>query len=186
MRKVKSKKSNYLLLVCGAVLTLILVVLITDTKGEKNGYSEQCVYRNEIPSLLQFTYYSKDEWAEKLPQQGTLTYEDVRGILELLHLKEYIPLDDSKKNIDRAAWFAIYDEILSYLDTDTSVLKKDILVLKKEKKQLTTQDGIYAITSNPKWYQKLHSYSIYLLEDKVIGVAAKDKEDVALDRKSVV
>ena len=106
----------------------------------------------------QFTYYSKDEWAEKLPQQGTLTYDDVSGILELLHLKEYIPLDDSKKNIDRAAWFAIYDEILSYLDTDTSVLKKAILVLKKEKKQLTTQDGTYAITSNPKWYQKLHSY----------------------------
>lgn len=180
MRKVKSKKSNYLLLFCGALLVLILVVLITDTKGEKNGYSEQCVYRNEIPSLLQFTYYSKDEWAEKLPQQGTLTYDDVSGILELLHLKEYIPLDDSKKNIDRAAWFAIYDEILSYLDTDTSVLKKDILVLKKEKKQLTTQDGTYAITSNPKWYQKLHSYGVYLLEDKVIGVAAKDKEDVAL------
>ena len=89
-------------------------------------------------------------------------------------------MDDSKKNIDRAAWFAIYDEILSYLDTDTSVLKKDILVLKKEKKQLTTQDGTYAITSNPKWYQKLHSYGVYLLEDKVIGVAAKDKEDVAL------
>ena len=180
MRKVKSKKSNYLLLFCGALLVLILVVLITDTKGEKNGYSEQCVYRNEIPSLLQFTYYSKDEWAEKLPQQGTLTYDDVSGILELLHLKEYIPLDDSKKNIDRAAWFAIYDEILSYLDTDTSVLKKDILVLKKEKKQLTTQDGTYTITSNPKWYQKLHSYGVYLLEDKVIGVAAKDKEDVAL------
>lgn len=87
---------------------------------------------------------------------------------------------NSKKNIDRAAWFAIYDEILSYLDTDTSVLKKDILVLKKEKKQLTTQDGTYTITSNPKWYQKLHSYGVYLLEDKVIGVAAKDKEDVAL------
>ena len=49
MRKVKSKKSNYLLLFCGALLVLILVVLITDTKGEKNGYSEQCVYRNEIP-----------------------------------------------------------------------------------------------------------------------------------------
>ncbi len=99
MRKVKSKKSNYLLLFCGALLVLILVVLITDTKGEKNGYSEQCVYRNEIPSLLQFTYYSKDEWAEKLPQQGTLTYDDVSGILELLHLKEYIPLDDSKKTL---------------------------------------------------------------------------------------
>ena len=180
MRKVKSKKGNYLLLVCGVVLALLLVILITDTKGEKNGYSEQCVYRNEIPSLLQFTYYSRDEWAEKLPQQGTLTYDDVSGILELLHLKEYIPLETSKKNIDRAAWFAIYDEILSYLDTDTSVLKKDILVLKKEKKQLTTQDGTYAITSNPKWYQKLHSYGVYLLEDKVIGVAAKDKEDVAL------
>lgn len=52
--------------------------------------------------------------------------------------------------------------------------------MKKEKKQLTTQDGTYAITSNPKWYQKLHSYGVYLLEDKVIGVAAKDKEDVAL------
>ena len=43
MRKVKSKKSNYLLLFCGALLVLILVVLITDTKGEKNGYSEQCL-----------------------------------------------------------------------------------------------------------------------------------------------
>lgn len=35
MRKVKSKKSNYLLLFCGALLVLILVVLITDTKGRK-------------------------------------------------------------------------------------------------------------------------------------------------------
>ena len=89
-----------------------------------------------FPPCSQFTYYSKDEWAEKLPQQGTLTYDDVSGILELLHLKEYIPLDDSKKKHCRAAWFAIYDEILSYLDTDTSVLKKDILVLKKEKSSL--------------------------------------------------
>ena len=180
MRKVKNKKSNYLLLVCGVILVLLMVFLITDTKGEKKGYSEGVVYRNEIPALLQFTYYSKEEWAEKLPQQGTLTYEDVSEILELLHLKEYIPLDASKKNIDRAAWFAIYDEILSYLDTDASVLKKDILVLEKEKKQLTTQDGTYTITANPKWYQKLHSYGIYLMEDKIIGVAVKDKEDVAL------
>lgn len=176
---VQTKKRHYYGLLLCALIAGVFILIFTIEKKEKPKYDDAYVWRDEIAPLMQFTYYTKNEWEEKTGADGKLTNADVVSLLELLHLKEYIEAEDNSKAISRKEWFRIYDEILDLLDEKKAVEKKTVLILGKEE-TVSTSEGIYHIHAHKSWLEDLHSYEVYCLGDEIIGIAGKDTGEVQI------
>lgn len=168
-------------LVLGAVLALVL----TRTKSAGITYSDDYVWRQEVPSMLQFAYYDISEWEKKLPDSGKLKNSDVAELLRLLHLEEYILVPEDNGTISREEWFAVYDEIVSILDDEETVRRRDVLLLSWEDGAVTTSEGVLSVSEflagqKEKYLEPMHTYELYIQEDRLLGIAGRDNKEVVI------
>lgn len=83
---------------------------------------QEPVMAEELPALLQFTYYDKEQWEGQLAGicQGKLSYRELRLLLEKLGVAEYV--DYQKRagylNVPRKDFFEVYRQIVDLLDVD--------------------------------------------------------------------
>lgn len=183
-RSIGSRRNFYVLagiLILGAALALVL----TRTGDSRIMYSDDCVWRQEVPSMMQFTYYDIAEWEEKLPDSGKLKNSDVAELLQQLHLEEYISAPDDRGNISRAEWFAIYEQIVSILDDRETVRRSYVLLLSWEEGAVVTNEGSLSVSEffagqKEKYLEPMHTYELYIQEDRLLGIVSRDSEEVMI------
>ena len=188
----KNRKRNLLwkLLLTAIGLVGIVILLTYTVQNQQNAskFSAKYVSADEIPGFLQFTYYSSEEWKEKLGSDfsGRLTYQNVSDLLNLLHIKKYVTYDEKKpgKEVTRKAWNDIYAQILDLLDTTGKVELEPVIVLK----QTDNQDGSLLTSQKSEQFhysagielESYQAYQMYVMGDEVLGVTEESKEETVV------
>ena len=78
-----------------------------EKKTEKGSFSEDYVLKEEIPEMLSFTYYTKEEWSQRLLHKlhDKITKEDIETILQELNVMDYISYSiTGNKRVTREEW----------------------------------------------------------------------------------
>lgn len=181
----KRNNRNFYILAGVVVLCAVTVLVLTEIRARRSVYSEDYVWRQEVPSMMQFAYYDLEEWEDKLPDTGKLKNSDVSELLRLLHLEDYISVPDDRGNISRQEWIDIYDEIVSILDEQETVQRSQVLILSWEKDGVLTSRGRLQVDGalakqGEQYLEPMHTYELYTREQQLLGVAAKDRQEMVL------
>ena len=141
--------------------------------GKEYKYTDEYVQIKELPPLLDFYYYSREEWEEKIAEQefgDTVTPAVVSWILEQTGSAQYISYDAADNSIDRAGWNEIYGKLLDLLDTEGAVRMADEVILKKDGNTLVCASGTYKFNLEKLETEPMAAVSFYIKEDRIIGV----------------
>ncbi len=181
-RKQRNIKKLFIFLAAITVLSAVTLCL-TDKRGSADEFSMSYVNAEEIPQFLQFAYYDKEEWQERLGAEftGRLTYQKLEKLLELLDIEEYVTYEAEKPNkqVKRDIWNEVYEQIAELLDFGGRVEKQKLLVLRGQEDLLYTQAGTFSYAGEGlKVYQ---SYEAYIMEDKLLGIAAKLEGELSVE-----
>lgn len=178
------RRQYYGIVLCVLTAGILILIFTIGKKDNQNVYNESYVWNDELAPLMQFTYYTKEEWEDKIDTKGKLTNEDIKELLILLHLEEYIETEDNSRLISRKDWFVIYDEILDLLDEKGTVEKKTVLIMGEnaidnqddtQSNTIVTSEGIYHTNIHRKWFADWYSYEVYCIGDELVGIAGRDK-----------
>lgn len=181
----KRNNRNFYIMAGILLLCAVAVLVLTESRAGRSAYSEDYVWRREVPSMMQFAYYDLQEWEDKLPDTGKLKNSDVLELLRLLHLEDYISVPEDGGNISREEWIAIYDEIVSILDEQETVQRTQTLVFSWEKEEVLTSQGRLQVSSSlaeqgEQYLEPMHTYELYISEQRLLGVASKDTQETVL------
>lgn len=164
----------------GMAVVLCLVLYGGPKEKETYTYSEAYVQVKELPALLDFYYFTKQEWEEKLKEaemDGILTPEGVAWILEQTGSASYITYDaKEKEGVSRAEWNAVYEELLHLLDEDGSVKGVDEVILKKESDTLVCSGGEYDCGLDGISMEPMTAMGFYIKENRIIGIRSLQAE----------
>lgn len=183
-----------------AVLLVVLAVLFVQAVMEEKvilEYSNEYVAMAELPSQLCFTYYDEEEWKEKLKEinsgknlDGKLTFGKLEKLLEQLSVREYVTVPEkfSWKNVSRAEWNGVYEQILDLLDTEGTVSATNLVFLTKEPEetgegealQRLTHKGYYEVAEGVDYFHYYDMYQVYVKEQRIIGVSSECKGPLTL------
>lgn len=186
----KRNNRNFYILAGIVVLCAAAILIFTEARAKRSFYSEDYVWRQEVPSMMQFAYYDLQEWEDKLPDTGKLRNSDVAELLRLLHLEDYISVSDDRSNISREEWIDIYDEIVSILDERQTVQRVQTLVLSWEEDGVLTSRGKLTVSEplaakGEQYLEPMHTYELYILEGQLLGAASKDAQELVLSNSYV-
>lgn len=147
-------------------------------------YSDDYVQIKELSAMLDFYYYTSEEWAEKLKEEdfGEIVTPDTIGwILAQTGSTKYISYDSSsKKSVTRAEWNEIYEQLLDLLDEKSEVSYIDEVILKPESGQIYCSAGTYHCDLEGLKIEPMTAMGFYLKGDQVIGVKCLKSESAAL------
>lgn len=185
------KRQYYGIMLCALAAGILILIFTLGKTDHKHVYSESFVWNDELAPLMQFTYYTKEEWEAKIDTKGKMTNADVKKLLTLLHLEEHIAVEDNSKLISRQDWFGIYDEILTLLDEKGTVQKKTVLVLEENEADsrgdiVITSDGVYHASVHKNWLTDWHSYEVYCIEDELAGIAGRDRTEAEIKNAYII
>ncbi|MCI9174905.1 MAG: SpoIID/LytB domain-containing protein [Lachnospiraceae bacterium] len=195
-----SSKREKCLTVLLAVLLVVLAVLFVQAVMEEKvilEYSNEYVAMAELPSQLCFTYYDEEEWKEKLKEinsgknlDGKLTFGKLEKLLEQLSVREYVTVPEkfSWKNVSRAEWNGVYEQILDLLDTEGTVSATNLVFLTKEPEetgegealQRLTHKGYYEVAEGVDYFHYYDMYQVYVKDQRIIGVSSECKGPLTL------
>ncbi len=154
-----------------------------DRQKEEYRYAEEYVQVKELPALLDFYYYSREEWEEKIKEQEfgeIVTPEMVGWILEQTGSTEYISLDADADTIDRAGWNAVYEQLLDLLDEAGAVSAADEVILKKEADTLVCASGTYGFHLEGLKTEPMTAMSFYRRDKTIIGIRSLKSSQAVL------
>ncbi len=166
------------------ICCLILYHGIGTKQKETYDYSDDYVQIKELAAMLDFYYYTSEEWAEKLKEEdfGEIVTPDTIGwILAQTGSTKYISYDpSSKKNVTRAEWNEIYKQLLDLLDEKSEVSYIDEVILKRESVQIYCSAGTYHCDLEGLKIEPMTAMGFYLKGDQVIGVKCLKSESATL------
>lgn len=184
------KKRIYrsVVLIILAILTIMVVFKISNKSIEIQYYSKDYVPLKEVLDELVFVPYEEEDWKELLPgyEDKILSRKEAEILLEYLGMTDYIDLVEkvSGKNMTREEWSLLYDDIRTYLDTEQIVQKQTVMILEiieaEEGCILVTSEGDFAASFDKDYLTEWQNYTLYLKEEKCLGVAGVSEESVRL------
>ena len=193
-------KNKIKLLVIGLGLACIILLVLYKSSGQDKTYeyTEEYVQIKELPTLLDFYYYTAEEWEEKLQEENfgeVVTADTIAWILEQTSSTDYITYNTEeistekgflsfgskkKKVITRAEWNAIYCQLLDLLDDKGTVKCLDEIILNKEEDTLVCSMGTYQFDVKDFEITPMTSMGFYIREDRIIGISALKSESAML------
>lgn len=185
MKKKKYLKNVIKLLFVGLCLTGAIVFLMqSPKKTEEYRYCEEYVQLKELPALLDFYFYTEQEWEELLEEEGfgeVVTYDTVAWILEQTGSSNYIFYEENEEEIlTRAQWNEIYGQLLDLLDEDDEVDIIDTVILEREEENLVCTLGTYEWNINEIDIQPMTAMGFYIKDNRVIGIHSLKSKSAAL------
>ena len=154
-----------------------------DGRKEEYGYAEEYVQVKELPALLDFYYFTREEWEEKIKEQEfgeIVTPEMVAWICQQTGSTEYISLDEDAAAIDRAGWNAVYEQLLDLLDEADTVCIADEVILKRETDALVCASGTYGFHLEELETEPMTAMSFYIKDGNIIGIHSLKSSQAAL------
>ena len=193
-------KNKIKLLVIGLGLAGIIFLILYKSSGQNKTYeyTEEYVQIKELPALLDFYYYTAEEWEEKLKEEefgSVVTTDTIAWILEQTSSAEYITYNTEelsaensfpsfgskkKKIISRAEWNEIYGQLLDLLDDKGTVQCLDEIILKQEENALVCSLGTYRFDIKDLEIAPMSSMGFYIREDQIIGISALKSKSAVL------
>ena len=154
-----------------------------EEQKEEYRYTEEYVQIKELPVLLDFYYFSKEEWEEKFREQEfgeIVTPVVVEWICEQTGSTEYITFDKESNKINRADWNEIYAQLLDLLDDKGAVSMVDEVILKKEKDTLVCALGTYGFSLEGLETEPMKAMSFYIKDGNIIGIHSLKSKSASL------
>ncbi|MCI8634831.1 MAG: SpoIID/LytB domain-containing protein [Eubacterium sp.] len=154
-----------------------------EEKKEEYRYTEEYVQIKELPVLLDFYYFSREEWEEKFREQDfgeIVTPVVVEWICAQTGSTEYITFEKESNKINRADWNEIYAQLLDLLDDKGAVSMVDEVILKKEKDTLVCALGTYGFSLEGLETEPMKAMSFYVKDGNIIGVHSLKSKSASL------
>lgn len=181
-----------------AAIALIAFLVQQESRGEAV-FSEKYVMAEELPALLSFTYYDREQW-EKIVDEiasGRLSYRELDAVLEALSAEKYVTYEKkgSFTKVSRKEFFQIYGQLLDILDVDGRVSKGDLVFIQEKALEpeqpggqgkencWLTQKGWQQIEGGGQYLHPYDMYRVYLMDGSVIGL--KEPLDTAVTWKNI-
>ena len=166
------------------ICCLILYHGIRTKQEETYEYSDDYVQIKELGGMLDFYYFTKEEWEEKLKEEDfdeIVTPKTIRWILEQTGSTKYISYDASdKKDVSRKDWNEIYMQLLDLLDEESEVKYTDEVILKQESDLIYGSFGTYHCDLTDLKFEPMTAMGFYFKGDKIIGVKSLKSESAVL------
>lgn len=177
-------KLLFIILAAAGLLWLILYGPGQMRDADTYEYSEDYVQTKELPGMLEFCYFSADEWEEKMAEEEfgqIVTPELVEWVLEQTGTAEYIAYDvKEQKTVSRAQWNELYEQLLDLLDEEEMIRIAEEVILKKEADTLFCGFGNYQCSLEGIELEPMSAMGFYIKEDRVIGIRSLQSASAAL------
>ncbi len=177
LEKRQEDKKLFAMMIIVAVLGAIAVCLII--KNQKGTvtyqYCQEYVMTEELPYLMDFCYYSSDEWKGKIEEEkfgGTVTIQMCKWLLQQTGTAEYVVLPEGKEKqtVTRDEFNQVYDQILDLLDEKREIHAADEILLKQEGQNFITANQTYICERDFSFAKPMKSYEFYVRGETIIGV----------------
>lgn len=173
------------------IICLVLIFYYSNKQVETYEYCEDYVMMKELPSMLDFYYYSEDEWQGMIEAQefgAVLTKGSVKWILEQTGSEAYITYDAKKEKaaVSRAEWNQVYDELLDLLDEEHEIYVSDEVVLRQDGETVTSATGTYQCSGEFSFIQPMTAVQFYIRGEKIIGIRSLQSETASISNVYVV
>ncbi len=177
---------------------LFFIIFFSASGDEKTyEYSEEYVQTKELPAMLSFYYYTKDEWKEKMEEAEmgeVVTTDTIAWILDQTSSAEYITYDTQEdtersvfsfrnqeaKTLTREEWNGIYGQLLDLLDEEVSVKKEEAVILNQDGNTIVCASGVYTCELEDPVLEDMTSPEFYIKEDKIIGISRLKSKSAVL------
>jgi stage II sporulation protein D len=174
MIKKKTRLATLLALIICIFACCVIVILLLQEKQETDMYSDEYINADELPALFSFTYYDTKKWAKQLDfVSGRVSYKELEELLDLLAVTSYITYEKQSdwKNISRANFYKVYDQIVDILDVGKVVTNKNIIFLSESEHQIwLTQDRHVTLAGEIKYIKPFDMYETVSQGDQVLGI----------------
>lgn len=138
------------------------------------------VTKAELASCMSFL--SEDalpkEWEEDA--QSYVTQSQIKDLIQNIGLAGIVSAAGGNDRLKREEVMDRYEQILDYLDLEGAVSKKTVLVLSVDGKSCRTQDGMLELGCPSQGLTNFHTYGMYIMDDKIVGIKAESEKTVAL------
>lgn len=167
------------------IILIGLLLMKTRENQEYTDFSKDYVLTEEIPGWMQFVYYSKEEWKEKVEKESfpkRMNYSELNWILQETGTSAYITYleEKEKKIVSRKVWNEVYEQLLELLDTNGLVRKSNVAVLKIQKEELVTGEGILKNNLPKGFLEEQKAYSFYMIDKEVVGILGEAQGEALL------
>ena len=160
-------------LAAGIVIFLLLALY---SKNGENPYAY--VTGDEFASLMSFLL--EDSKPQQKDMDQAVTQGQLKDYIQKIGLSEMIPIAGGNEKVERNVLMDCYEQILDYMDLEESVQKKTILVLDQAGTDCSTKDGILKLKVNTIEFEPFHAYTVYQLDQTILGVREESKKTIAL------
>lgn len=193
-KKLTRREKKYIfigltVIVCVCIISFLL----------SNRRNEEAISLEEVCQSLQFYELDKQEWMEVLSDKvsGELTVADLKKILTILGVKDYIQINPEWKDkqlLSREDYYIVYEDILSLLDLEGRVKKQVINVTKRldvtEKQGVICSDTfIFRVSYGFSDFIENQSYTIYSIGMEILGYLEVNdnviKDETVLSDKNI-
>lgn len=182
-----SKRARILLKLLLAIAGVVFLVMLygrTNRQQYQEAYADAYVRTDELPPLLDFYYYSRAEWKEKIADArlGRVVNGKVaKWLLEQTGCTAYINCDWKDTDVpDRDAWNRFYGQLLELLDSDRQITCTDEIVKQCKKKKIDCISGEYENDLDGFKTSAMTAVAFYRKGDTVIGVCRKQSREAKL------
>ncbi len=166
------------------ICCLVLYQGIGTKQEESYEYSDDYVQVKELPAMLDFYYFTKEEWEEKIKEEdfgAIVTPEAVAWILKQTGSEKYITYDaKAKKRISREEWNQIYEQLLDLLDEEHTVQIADEVILKTDAETIYGSSKTYQCKLDQMKIEPMTTMGFYVKEDVIIGIRSMKSKSVTL------
>lgn len=198
------KKIKLYIAVLGLAGLIILAAYscFEDKQEEYYEYSQDYVQVKELPAMLDFYYYTSEEWKEKLAEEKfgeVVTNEVVQWILEQTGSANYINLDTASdtetsdgssflpfgndkesKILSRAEWNEVYQKLLDLLDEDEVMQVSDEVILRQDGDSLVCSSGTYTFAIEDMAVFPMTAMTFYINDGQIVGICSLKSDSAVL------
>lgn len=176
-RKEKEDKKPVFLIAGVVILGIIAFGLIIKNQQSvvTYQYCEEYVMTEELPRLMDFCYYSKEEWEDMIEEEkfgAIVTVEMCKWLAEQTGTAEYVVLPEGKQKqtVTRDEFNQVYEQFLDLLDDKREISTVDEVLLKQEGKSYLTASQTYSGDIEFDFTEPMKSYQFYVRGEHIIGI----------------
>ncbi len=171
-----------IIVAASVILASFAVVLILGRSQKEAG---QYLQAEELPALLQFTYYTQEQWETQLEEicQGRISYRELELLLEKLGVEEHVAYRKRMGffSVEREAFWEVYDQVVDLLDVEGRVsLEQRIFIHREEDGAWITQKGRETLAPGvEEQVQSLAMWQVYEIDGAVAALRAPAAEEIS-------
>ncbi|MCM1256578.1 MAG: SpoIID/LytB domain-containing protein [Roseburia sp.] len=166
------------ILIFGVVVLGIIafgLIIKNQIKVDSYQYCDEYVMTEELPGLMEFCYYSKEEWKKMIEEEkfgAVVTIGMCKWLSVQTGTEEYVVLPEGKERqtVTRDEFNQVYDQFVDLLDDKGEIHTVDEILLKQDGKSYVTASQSYSSDIEFDFTESMRSYQFYVRGERIIGI----------------